>query len=122
MDRYTVCQQLKNYIRFANLKFSDTTKNQQGQPQETYKYNTAVLTKREQDNIYGLYLFMMCNPEVGDEVLNSLINDDATQLRTLKSLGNEFPGLVNNLRAYGFNTMCNSIAQARKLNSSDHKI
>ena len=117
MDKISLSQELKNYIRFAHLKFTRETTLPKSKPMDSYKFNSAFLSKREQDNLYGLYLFMRCHTEISDEALQDIISDDETQLKTLRALSKEHHGLVSNIRNYGYNNICNSIVRNRKLRS-----
>ena len=123
MDLVKLSGDLKRYIRFANLKFTENqTEGKPSTSNYSYKYNSEFLTRREQDNIYGLFLFMRCNINISDTQLQSIINDEANQFTTLQALTKEVHGLIPDLRLFGYNSVCNSIIKNRKLKKSSHSV
>lgn len=119
MDTTTLSRQLKNYISYAHVKFTNTSPDAKRKQSYNYRFAPEYLSPKEQDNIYGLYLFMRCNPQVTNEELKKAINDEANQFRTLKSLSREFHVLVDYLRSDGYDKICTAIVKTRKLHTNN---
>lgn len=122
MNNTTISIQLKNYISYAHARFNNASPATQGNTSTSYRYNTAFLSAREQDNMYGLYLFMRCNPQVSIDTLKAVIYDETNQFKTLKALCKEFHVLIEYLRADGFDKLCTSIVKTRSLGKTPHTV
>ena len=122
MDNKTISNQLRNYISYAHAKFANASPAAELTPSTNYRFNTSFLSAREQDNMYGLYLFMKCNPQITNEMLKTVIYDETNQFKTLKALCQEFHVLVQYLRADGFDKLCTSIVKTRAVGKAPHGV
>lgn len=122
MNNKTISNQLRNYIGYAHAKFANASPATKLTPSTNYRFNTSFLSAREQDNMYGLYLFMKCNPQITNEELKAVIYDETDQFKTLKTLCQEFHVLLQYLRADGFDKLCTSIVKTRALKNTSHTV
>ncbi len=114
---------LKHYIRIGNQllapKHSEVVA-QDGFEHESYGFDDDILSKPEQDNIYGLRLFMNNYPNLTDAQITKIINSFPKDFKILQILLQEDYKFVARLRANGFYHTCPLIIQDRKNREAYH--
>lgn len=84
---------------------------------EKASYNAEYLSKKEQDYLYGLFLFARENETFTDVDLFGFVTTYPIKFGVYKKFYDYIPDLVDELREHGYHSICTRIAHERYMDS-----